>query len=167
MTRKMLAAALIAVMTVACSSDDGGSGPPPQHEIVGTWAASGQTGVSPGLYGAPFNVRSITATFNANQTYTVVSTDANNAQVTYTGTWQTDTGANGSIRSITLNQATPSAVTSQGIFRITGTALTYEVIQVQPAIAGFLPPTVQGGFGSTSYNGVALGATWTQNYTKQ
>jgi hypothetical protein len=167
MTRKMLAAALIALMTVACGGDDDGTGPAPQHELVGTWVATGQTGVSPGLYAAPFNVRTINATFNANQTYTVVSTDANNANVTYTGTWVANAGTNGTIRAITLNQTTPSAVTSQGIFRVTGNALTYEVIQTQPAIAGFLAPTVQGGFGSTSYNGVALGATWTQNYTKQ
>jgi hypothetical protein len=45
--------------------------------------------------------------------------------------------------------------------------MTYEVIQVEPPIQGFTPPTVEGGFGSTKYNGVPLGPTWVQVFVKQ
>lgn len=45
--------------------------------------------------------------------------------------------------------------------------MKYEIIQTNPALAGVLPPTVQGGFGSTTVNGVATGAYWTQTFTKR
>jgi hypothetical protein len=160
-----LALALVATASfVACDSDDGGTGPAENDELVGTWLSTG-TDVAPGLM-ATLKTKSITAVFSANNTYNVVATDSSNAAVTFTGTWAA-TGTEGAVRAITLNQATPTSLTSQGIFQIVGTRLTYEVIQTQPAIAGFAAPTVAGGFGSTSYNGVPLGATWTQKFSKQ
>jgi hypothetical protein len=166
--RGFAAAALVALLgtgAVACSSDDDGT-PPATHELVGTWISDG-TDIAPGL-AATLKTALIVATFNSNNTYTVVATDSSNASVTFTGTWTT-TGAAGEIREITLSQSTPAALTSEGIFQVTvgGTRLTYEVIQVQPPIAGFTAPVVAEGFGSTKYNGVALGVTWIQKYDKQ
>lgn len=164
--RRYIACALIALSVVGCGGDDEGTGPAAQHELVGTWLSTG-TNVAPGLKTPAFRVKQIVATFNANNTYTVVSTDSSNANITYTGTWSAPTGTNGAIRAITLNQSTPTALTSTGIFQVTGTTMKYEVIQTTPAIQGFTAPTVTGGFGSTAYNGVALGALWTQGYVKQ
>jgi hypothetical protein len=158
------AAVVLAAGINACNSDDDGT-PPVTHELVATWISDG-TDIAPGL-AATLKTALIVATFNSNNTYTVVATDSSNASVTFTGTW-TATGNAGEIREITLNQSTPSALTSQGIFQVTGgNRLTYEVIQVQPPIAGFTAPTVAEGFGSTKYQNVALGATWIQKFDKQ
>lgn len=158
--------ALLVLGAAACGDDDDdGTGPSQQHELVGTWVSTGAN-IAPGLV-AGFKIKNIVATFNANNTYTVVSTDSANATVTYTGTWSAPSGTNGTVRAVTLNQSSPTQLTSTGIFRVSGSNLTYEVIQTTPAIQGFAAPTVAGGFGSTSYNGVALGAVWTQRFVKQ
>lgn len=133
--------------------------------LYANWLSEGAN-VAPGLRAAPFRVVKITATFNSNSTYTVISTDSAGATITYTGTFTATAAAGTTIRAITLNQQTPSSITSEGIFRVDGTLLTYEVIQTQPAIPGFLPPTPAAGFGSTSYNGIPLGALWIQKFVK-
>ena len=167
MLRKFAVVTMLALSVVACdSNDDDGTGPGTQHELVGTWVSTG-TNIAPGLRAAPFRTKNLTATFNSNNTYTVVSTDSANVNTTFTGTWSAPAGTNGTVRAITLNQSTPTQLTSTGIFQVNGSNLTYEVIQTTPAIQGFLAPTVAGGFGSTSYNGVALGALWTQRFVKQ
>lgn len=167
MLKKYVACALIALSVVACGDDeDDGTGPDQQHELVGTWVSTG-TNIAPGLRTPTFKTKNIVATFNANNTYTVISTDSANVNTTFTGTWSAPAGANGTVRAITLNQSTPAQLTSTGIFQRSGTNLTYEVIQTTPAIQGFAAPTVAGGFGSTSYNGVALGALWTQRFVRQ
>lgn len=155
--------ALMVVVSAACSSDDKDSNAD-NDELVGAWISQGATQVAPGLQGAPFKTAKITAVFNENLTYTVVSTDSSNSAVTYTGTWVAGTQVDGSIRSITLNQSTPSALVSTGIFQVVGATLTYEVIQTTPAIENFAAATVEGGFGSTAYSGYKLGATWTQKF---
>jgi hypothetical protein len=159
-----LTLAAAALVLAACDSDDDGTTPTPTDELVATWVSEG-TDIAPGLM-ATLKTARIVATFSANNAYNVVATDSSNASVTFTGTWSA-TGSAGTIRPITLNQATPSTLTSTGIFQVAGTRLTYEVIQTTPAIAGFTAPTVAEGFGSTKYNGVALGATWTQKFSKQ
>jgi hypothetical protein len=81
---------------------------------------------------APFKVIRIRATFNADNTYTVVQTDSSNTQTTFTGTYTksastyTDTVSTSrtktaTINNIVANQATPSTVTSTGIYAILGT----------------------------------------------
>lgn len=167
MIRKTVAVALMALGLVACGSDDDdGTGPQTQHEIVGTWLSTGAN-IAPGLRPAPFRTKQILATFNANNTYTVVSTDSLNATITYTGTWSAAAGTNGTVRAITLNQSTPTQLTSTGIFQVTtpttgAKTMKYEVIQTTPAIQGFTAPTVTGGFGSTAYNATPLGVYWVQ-----
>lgn len=139
---------------------------PKTEPLAGTWLSDGAN-VAPGLV-ATLKTKSITATFNSNNTYTVVATDSSNASVTYSGTFTTATNTNTSIRNITLNQTVPASVTSTGIYRVTAKGvLSYEVIQTTPAINGFTAPTAAGGFGSTAYNGVPLGKTWIQIFVKQ
>ena len=167
MSRKTLVAALVLTLFGVTACDDEESTGPgnDQDEIVGTWVSAGAD-VAPGLAGAPFNTDSIIATFNANGTYNVLSYSGSST-TTFTGTYVPGTQAEGSIRAITLNQSTPSAVTSQGIFQVTGSGMEYEIIQVEPAIAGITAPTVEGGFGSTAFNGTPLGATWVQSYVRR
>ncbi|MCS7052626.1 MAG: hypothetical protein NZM09_02705 [Ignavibacterium sp.] len=138
---------------------------PKSELLVGTWVSEGAN-VAPGLR-STLKTKKIVATFNANNTYTVVATDSNNVNVTYSGTFTTQANSNMSIRNITLNQTTPTSVTSQGIYRVTTKDLTYEVIQTSPAISGFTAPVATEGFGSTKYNNVKLGPTWIQKFVKQ
>lgn len=138
---------------------------PTKEYLVGTWLSEGDN-VAPGLK-ATLKTKKIVATFNANNTYTVVATDSFDVDVTFTGTFTTQANQNTSIRNITLNQTTPTSVTSQGIYRVTTKDLTYEVIQTTPAIPGFTPPTAAEGFGSTKFNSIPLGATWIQKFVKQ
>lgn len=138
---------------------------PTKELLVGTWVSEGDN-VAPGLK-ATLKTKKIVATFNENNTYTVVATDSFDVSVTYTGTFTTQANSNTSIRNIILNQTTPTSVTSQGIYRVTTKDLTYEVIQTTPEIPGFTPPTAAEGFGSTKYNSIPLGATWIQVFVKQ
>jgi hypothetical protein len=169
--------ALITLAFTACSSDDSTPVTPvPADPIVGTWVSDGAN-VAFGLRLAPFKVKKIVATFNENKTYTVVQTDSSNVNTTFTGTYTntessyTDTlstsftkGAK--IYSIVANQSTPSAVIATGIYAISTTNMSYEVIQTSPVLAGVLPPTAAGGFGSTTIAGTKY-SIYIQKYVKQ
>jgi len=144
--------------------------------IVGTWLTDGAN-VAYGLRLAPFKVKKIVATFNANKSYTVVQTDSSNVTTTFTGTYTitestnsdtlSTTGTKGAkIYSIVANQQTPSTVTANGIFAVSNSKMTYEVIQTSPALAGVSAPTALGGFGSTTIAGVKY-AIYVQKYVKQ
>lgn len=130
---------------------------PSTDGVVGTWISEGSN-VSV-LLQTYFAIDSITATFESNNTYLVESYSAG-AKTTYAGTYVQTKPSSGTIWTIVLNQSTPTAVTSEGIFEITGTSpnftMKYEVAQTEPNI-GATAPTVEGGFGSTS--GGAL-STW-------
>lgn len=159
----------------SCSSDDSSTGAKAADDpIVGTWVSSG-TNVPYGL--TALNVASITATFKADKTYTVVQTDKSNVSTTLTGTYtftastskdaSTTYGTkDATIYNIVANQSSPSAVTATGICAISGTAMTYEVIQTTPAISGVTAPTAAGGFGSTTIGGTKY-AIYVQKYVKQ
>jgi hypothetical protein len=159
---------------------------PTPDAIVGTWVATGFDSVSvagvtyvvpevsPVLYySAALKTRRIQAVFNASGTYTVLTTDSAGTNVTYTGTWATaagnGTGANATIRTITVNQSSPYAVISQGIYQVAvsgnATKMLYEIAPTSPPSVGVTPPTASAGFGSTS--GGAYGITNIQRYTKQ
>lgn len=156
----------ISLILVSCKKEEETTGPETQKDaIVGTWVSEGNN-VALGLR-VVLKTKKIVATFNENKTYTVVSTDSNNVSVTYTGTYQSAGVADTLIHDITLNQQTPTSLTSQGIYQVKGNVMTYEVIQVNPPLQGFTPPTVQEGFGSTKYNGVKLGTYWVQIFVKQ
>lgn len=167
-TKWMAVAAVAALGMAACGGSDSGTNPTPKDEIVGTWLSTGAN-IPLGLRMTPIKAKNIVATFNANNTYTVVSTDSANNNTTMTGTWSAGAiGTTGALRAITVNQSQPNALTSTGIFQVTGTTMKYEVIQTTPAIQGVTAPTVAGGFGSSAYNGTPFpGQMYVQTYVKQ
>ncbi len=177
--KKLLLMLVIAssMFLASCSKDETATeAPAPVDPMVGVWVSEGAN-LAPGLAIAPFNVVKIVATFNANKSYTVVQTDKNNVTTTLAGTYTnaettntdalTTTGTAGAkIWTIVANQATPAAVTASGIYAISGTKMTYEVIQTTPPLAGVSAPTAAGGFGSTTIAGTKY-AIYIQKYVKQ
>ena len=130
--------------------------------IVGVWVSEGAN-VAPLLAGPPFNTVRIDAEFNADGTYAVTTTDANNSQVTLSGTWQASEGE-GLIRNIEVNQSAPTSLVSEGIYRNVDGTLSYEIAQTNPPLTGVTPPTAAAGFGSTSLG--ALGTINVQTYVR-
>jgi hypothetical protein len=167
---------VLAFMLTSCKKDDSSTNSTASDPLVGTWLCTGAN-VPYGLRVAPFKVVKIVATFNDNKSYTVVQTDSSNVQTTFTGTYAnanssyTDTASasftkGATIVTITANQASPSTVTSTGIYAISGANMTYEIIQTTPALTGVSAPTAMGGFGSTSIGGVKY-PIYIQKYVKQ
>lgn len=155
----------VAMWGYSCGDSTTDGGDEAVEAIVGDWVSQGSENVAPGLQALVKTAR-INATFEANGTYDVVSIDSAGAEVTFRGTYEVGPETASGIRTITLNQSTPASVTSQGIYQIAGTTLTYEVIQTEPEI-GATAPTVTGGFGSTTVQGVATGIFWVQKFEKQ
>ena len=164
--KKLLAIALMFSMAlVSCSkSDDENNEDPQKVGIVGEWYSS-KTNVAPLLLS--LGIDSIYAKFNADNTY-VVESFSNGAKTTLTGTYVQEKSGVGNIWNITVNQNSPTALTSKGIVEIDATAkpytMKYEIAQTEPAITGVTPPTAAAGFGSTS--GGAFGQTNVQKYIK-
>lgn len=142
-----------------------------QDPIVGSWTSEG-VNVALLLYGPPFNIRKIVATFKADGSYIVVQTDSSQTSLTLTGIYAVAEGnapaPKDKIRTITVNQGTPSSVTAEGIYEVTVDASTismkYEIAQTEPPLAGVTKPTPTGGFGSTA--GGAFGTINIQTYVK-
>ncbi len=138
---------------------------PSEDGIVGDWVSKGAD-VAP-LLATYFKVDSITANFKSNNTYAVVSY-AGGVPTNYVGTFVQTKSGTGIIWTIKLNQSTPTAVTSEGIFEINkvgqGFTMRYEVVQTEPNI-GATPPTATAGFGSS--NGGALGQMNIQKFVKR
>jgi len=131
------------------------------NPIVGAWEAYD---VSPLLAG--LGITGISAEFNGDQTYTVISSAAG-AESTLEGTYSVSADPVNGIYSITLSQSSPSNLTSEGIFEIymaSPDSMWYEVAQTDPGITGVTAPTVDAGFGSTS--GGAFGETNIQKYLR-
>lgn len=165
----ILVFASLPIFYFGCSSNSDDNNvvtPPAVDPIVNTWISEGAD-VAPGLVTTLKTVK-IIATFNSDNTYTVIATDSSGAEVTYSGTFTTSENTGITIRSIVLNQSVPTSVTSTGIYEVNSVGqLEYEVIQTDPAITGFTPPVASEGFGSTKYNGIPLGATWIQTFIQQ
>jgi hypothetical protein len=127
----------------------------------GQWQSSG-TNVAPLLVNF-FAVDSIWASFKTDGTYEVHQFDITGAKTILTGTFtQMESGVN-DIWTITVNQSSPANLTSEGILKITGDEMKYEIAQTEPDI-GATPPTPAGGFGSTS--GGAFGTSNVQTYIR-
>lgn len=155
----------VAMFGYSCGDSSTGNDDDDVEAIVGTWLSQGATNVALGLQ-ALTKTAKIDAVFGANATYNVIATDSTGSEVTYTGTYVLGDETASGIRTITLSQTAPTSVTSEGIFQIEGTTMTYEVIQTSPDI-GATAPTVEGGFGSTLVGGVNYGTYWTQKFEKQ
>jgi hypothetical protein len=142
-----------------------------EDPIVGVWTSEGAN-VAPLLYGPPFNIRKIVATFKADGSYIVVQTDSSQTSLTLTGIYVAAAGnapaPNDKIRTITVNQGTPSSLTAEGIYQVSVDAdaitMKYEIVQTQPPLAGVTKPTPELGFGSTA--GGAIGTINVQNYVR-
>lgn len=166
MKKTIIFGMLLAVMFVACnkSDDDGPETDPQKIGIVGEWYSSGSN-VAP-LLVAFFQIDSIYAKFETNNTY-VVESFSGGAKTTFAGTFAQTKSDTGTIWNIVLNQSTPTAVTSTGIFDISTASkpytMKYEVVQTEPSI-GATPPTPSAGFGSS--NGGALGQNNVQKFIK-
>lgn len=166
--KKLLAIALalfISLAFVACDeSDDTDDQDVKIKGIVGEWYSSGDN-VSV-LLSYYFSVDSIYANFKSDNTY-LVESFSDGAKTTYTGTFTQEESGVGSIWNIVLNQSSPTAVVSEGIFEINKDVapytMQYEVAQTTPSI-GATAPTAEAGFGSTS--GGELGTTNIQNFIK-
>lgn len=126
------------------------------------WQSSGSN-VAP-LLVALFQTDSIYAEFNGDFTYKVEQYDVSGAKVELTGTYAQAVSAIAGIWTITVNQTSPATLTAEGIFEITGDVMKYEIVQVEPPVAGATPPTPEAGFGSTS--GGALGDSNVQTFLK-
>lgn len=110
-----------------------------------------------------FGTDSIYAAFSIDNTYLVEQYDTNSVKIEFTGTFTQSESGVGNIWNIVLSQSTPSQLTATGIFEISGTTMTYEVVQTDPDI-GATPPTAADGFGSTS--GGAFGTTNIQTFVE-
>ena len=164
-SKLMIMVLALGFVAYGCGSSSSNDDDDDLDPIVGVWVSEGNN-VAPGLAGAPFNTAKIDAEFEENGTYHVVSTDTQGAEVTFTGSFVAGEPNSAGIRSITLNQSTPVALTSSGIFRVVDNQMEYEVIQTDPPLEGVLAPTVEGGFGSTNIFGNATGPFWIQTYVR-
>ena len=154
----------LSLIVTSCGDDDDDNTPDPtdQEAIVGTWLSEGAN-LAPLLANLGFT--KIEAIFDDDNTYLVKATVTGGNVNEMTGTYTVQTSGTGNIMNITLNQTTPAALTSQGIYEITNNNdnMRYEVVQTSPDI-GATPPTATAGFGST--NGGALGIINIQNYVR-
>ncbi len=136
------------------------------HDIgmIGKWQSSGAN-VAPILVN--FSIDSIYAHFKGDNTYVVESYTVDGSKAILTGTFVQRRSSVDGIWEVRLEQQSPSALASEGIFQILNEdplKMKYEVAQVDPAQPGVTPPTPEGGFGSTS-NG-AFGILNIQTYVK-
>jgi uncharacterized lipoprotein NlpE involved in copper resistance len=155
-------ALLVTLTWVGCDSnddDDDNIGDDPTA-IHGTWVSEGDD-IAQGLVDVLGATR-IEATFNADGTYVVETVSTLFPTFpTLTGTYETDETEFGDIREIALQQQTPQALVSEGIYEIDGDVMTYEVINV----AQGTPPTAEAGFGSTVAGDDPAGY-WTQTFVQ-
>lgn len=140
-------------------TDDTGAGP---VALQGSWLSEGDN-VAPLLADLTGAV-SITATFGET-TFTVVTVDDQGQEVQQVGVFTATASGTGEIYEIVLEQTMPAAITVEGIYEVDNSVdppiLRYEVVQTEPSV-GAIPPTAEGGFGSTSF-----GDDLTQVYVRQ
>ena len=127
--------------------------------IQGAW-------LSEGADLAPFfvdnNITSASVTFGGDGSYTG-ETVFNGTPIAFSGTYTVDVST--TPHTIVVNQVSPQELTSEGIWQVSGSTMTYEIVQTSPD-QGFVAPTPESGFGSSEGGGVAAGDL-TQTYQKQ
>lgn len=152
------------VFAISCDKeDDTDDNPQPDTKVgvQGEWESSG-TDVAP-LLVTLFGTDSIYANFKTDMSYTVEQYDSTGSKLTLAGTYTQEESGVGDIYNITVEQSSPAALTSEGIFEVNGNTMQYEIAQTSPDI-GATPPTAADGFGSTS--GGAVGTMNVQTYQK-
>ncbi len=120
---------------------------PAAHPLVGAWTSEGPD-VAPLLGGPPAHLIRLEATFGADGTLVVDLTNERLQRFSLTGTYVTDTASDPAW--IEVTQTDPEPARSEGLWRVEGEVLTYEVAQVEPPLDGVSPPDPEAGFGSTS-----------------
>ena len=113
--------------------------------VQGKWQSSGDN-VAP-LLVALFATDSIYAEFNTDNTYLVEQYDTSGTKLTLEGTYTQKESGVGNIWEITVNQSSPAALTSEGIFEVTDNTMKYEIVQTSPDISA-VPPTAAAGSGA-------------------
>lgn len=121
--------------------------------LVGSWVSEGAD-LSPLFADPPFSYDRVETTFRADLTYTT-STVTADGEVTLSGTFSVDEAT--SPPSVDVEQLVPYVATALGIWDVDGDTLTWEVVQVVPDY-GYIPPTPETGFGSTSGPGLVADA---------
>ncbi len=115
--------------------------------LEGSWISEGAD-VSELL--AYYGYASVTAVFDAEGGYTIVATHGSGATDSYEGSVAVDLDSDP--HGVVATQSVPEAVTSEGIFTVESSTLTWEVVQTTPD-AGCTAPTAASGFGSTTCSG--------------
>jgi hypothetical protein len=138
--------------TTPAETDD--SEAPSSSAIVGDWVSQGDD-VAELLAGPPGNTVRIDATFSADGSYEAVAESQDGSTFTFVGEYTVDDSTDPS--TIEIAQSAPYPATVQGIWAVEGGVLTYDIVDV----AFGTPPTVAGGFGSSS-----AGAANIQTYRK-
>ncbi len=113
--------------------------------INGSWVSEGAD-VAELLSG--LGIVRLTSQFNTDLSFSATAQNSSNDIFNLAGTYTVS--GSGPIYEIELIQTTPQQAQSKGIFKVEGNVLTYEVAQTVPLSANVTPPTVSGGFGSTS-----------------
>lgn len=140
--------------------------PLPQNALTENLWMSIENDIAPALRKVPYRFIKIHADFEDDNTYSINAKDSDFVSTTFSGTFQTiDSNSSSGIKEIILYQTSPEIVTLKGIFRA-DSVLTLEIIQIQPPVPGLQPPTIFGGFGSTTLNGSPLGNEWVQIYRR-
>ena len=130
-------------VTTSFDSNDTGVQAP---SLVGTWVSEGRD-ISDLFTGVPFFYVAIEVDFRADGTVNTEITDQDGAVYVTRGTYVIDDSTRPA--TIELAQTEPYIATLRGIYEVAGNELTYEVVQITPDY-GFVPPTPESGFGSTS-----------------
>lgn len=149
---------------IGCKRDDASQdGNLPQSAgLRGKWQSSGDNVAV--LLATMYQIDSIFFDFKVDNTYIVKQWDVNGAlSGQFSGIYTQARSIVGNIWNIRLEQKQPYALISEGIFEIYGETMKLEIVQTFPDMQ-LVPPTAQGGFGST--NGGALGTTNVQTYLK-
>ncbi len=156
-----LALVSLSFFMVSCEDEDETVDTPVQQAvgIQGEWASAGND-VAP-ILASLFGTDSIYANFRTDFSYTVEQYDTNGAKLTLSGVYTQTKSSEGEIYTIEVNQSSPAALVSEGIFEVSGSVMRYEIVQTSPDI-GATPPTPADGFGSS--NGGALGTINIQTY---
>lgn len=111
--------------------------------IFGKWVSEGED--LSDLF-APY-YESLDGNFKSSFEYVVSAHDLGGSDARYEGTFTIDESTTPA--SIVLSQSMPYMATASGIYQIDGDVMTYEVVQTEPDY-GYVPPTPESGFGSTS-----------------
>ena len=148
----------------------GGSLAGVQPLIVGRWESTG-TDVAPLLRDPSIGLTRLEATFLSDLRFIVGVDNQDGYHFELEGSYElrpSPTGdllTEGQVHEIILRQTLPDVAVSEGIWRVEGDTLQYEVVQVEPPLPGAqTPPQREGGFGST--NNGALGTDNIQLYRR-